>query len=107
MRALPRPTFRMDLKVLVRKRDEPNEIRWVHFPGVFSGRTVECALADATEAACEEVRRISKRPRYDLMSFMGAEYHLLNLKFIRVDREDEDDDAIEEGSESHTGTGPC
>jgi hypothetical protein len=95
---LPRPTFRLDLKVLVHRTDETYEIVWIHFPGVFSGRTVECALAEAAEAACDEVRRISKRPPYDLLAHMGAEYHLLNVQFIRADVEDEDNDAIAAGS---------
>jgi hypothetical protein len=95
---LPRPTFRLDLKVLVRRADGATSIIWMHYPGVFSGRSIECALAEATEAACEEVRRISKRPQYDLMAHVGAEYRLLNLKFIRADVEDEDNDAIAAGS---------
>ena len=100
---LPRPTFRLDMKVLVRRSDGSRGILWMHFPGVFSGRTVECALAEATEAACDEVRRISKRPPYDLLANIGAEYHLINVKFIRVDVEDEDHDAVENGSGTQSG----
>jgi hypothetical protein len=103
---LPRPTFRLDMKVLVRRADGSRAIIWMHYPGVFSGRTVECALAEATEAACEEVRRISKRPHYDLLTHMGAEYHLMNVKFIRADVEDEDHDAIYEGNGPQAGTRP-
>jgi hypothetical protein len=94
---LPRPTFRLDLKFLVSRSDGTRDIVWMHYPGVFSGRSVVCALAEATEAACEEVRRISKRPAYDLMLHIGAEYHLLNVDFIRADVEDEDHDAIAQG----------
>jgi hypothetical protein len=94
MATLPRPTFRLDLKFLVRKADGSSELVWMHYPGVFSGRSVVCALAEVSEAACEEVRRISKRPAYDLMTHVGADYHLINVKFIRADVEDEDDDAI-------------
>jgi hypothetical protein len=94
---IPRPTFRMDLKVETVRRDGSKEVFWMHFPGVFSGRTPECALAAATEAACEEVLRISKRPQYDLMTHLGAEWHLLNIRFKRVDVED-DDEIRESGS---------
>jgi hypothetical protein len=115
MPLLPRPTFRLDLKVRVSRADGTHEIIWMHYPGVFSGRTVECALAEATEAACDEVRRISKRPQYDLLSKIGAEYHLLNVKFIRADVGDEDHDAIagrddpggRTGFGGNTSQGPC
>jgi hypothetical protein len=90
MAILPRPTFRLDMKWVVTRADGAKEIIWMPYPGVFSGRTVECALAEATEAACEEVRRISKRPRYDLLAHIGADYHLMNLSFSRADVEDED-----------------
>ena len=86
------PTFRLDLQWVVSKTDGSREIRWVQFPDVYSGRTVECALAAVTEAACEEVRRISKRPQYDLLMLMGADYHLVNCKFTRVDVEEDNDE---------------
>jgi hypothetical protein len=115
MATLPRPTFRLDLKFLVRKADGTREIVWMHYPGVFSGRSVVCALAEASEAACEEVRRISKRPPYDLLGHLGADYHLINVKFIRADVEDEDNDAIESrddelsraGVGGNIAKGPC
>jgi hypothetical protein len=95
---IPNPTFRLDLLVETARRDGGRETFWMHYPGVFSARTVECALAKATEAACEEVLRISKRPQYDLMTHLGAEWHLLNVRFKRIDVEDEDDGAIRESS---------
>jgi len=88
MPSLPRPTFRIDLQVMTVQRDGGSKTFWMHYPGVFTGRTVECALALATEAACEEVLRISKRPQYDLMAHLGAEWHLLNVRFVRVDIEE-------------------
>jgi hypothetical protein len=91
MALIPRPTFRIDLKFLVRKSDGARDIIWMSYPGVFSGKSVHCALADTTEAACEEVRRIAKRPPYDLLRHVGADYHLLNVRFTRLDVENEDD----------------
>ena len=103
--ALPRPTFKLDLKFLVSRADGSSEVVWMAYPGVFSGRTIDCALAEATEAACEEVRRIAKPPRYDLLRYVGAEYHLLNLRFKRIDVEDEDGDAEERRPDPEDGDG--
>lgn len=103
---LPRPTFRLDLKFVETSRDGSRRVFWMHYPGVFSGRCVDTALAEASEAACEEVRRISRRPQYDLLSNIGVEYHLLNLKFVRVDVGDEDDDAVKNGGNPQGGTCP-
>jgi hypothetical protein len=102
---LPRPTFRLDLKFLVSRADGSRDVVWMSYPGVFSARTIGCALAEATEAACEEVRRIAKRPRYDLMKHVGAEYNLLNVRFTRADVEDEDGDAEESGKSQEDGDG--
>ena len=104
MSLTPRPTFRLDLKFLVRKSDGSRDIIWMNYPGVFAGKSVDCALAETTEAACEEVRRIAKRPPYDLVKHIGADYHLLNVRFTRVDVEDEDDAA--RNPESHRGESP-
>src|SRR6476620_3536622 len=100
-----KPTFKLDLKFLVSRADGSREVVWMAYAGVFSGRTRDCALADATEAACEEVRRIAKRPRYDLMKHVGAEYHLLNVRFTRADVEDEDGDAEERRPHPEDGIG--
>lgn len=106
MATLPRPTFRLDLKFLVTRADGSRDIFWMRFPGDFGGRSVVCALAEVAEAACEEVRRISKRPPYDLLTHIGADYHLVNVKFIRADVEDEDHDAIEGRDDSGGRAGP-
>jgi hypothetical protein len=94
MAVLPRPTFRLDLKFVARHADGSTKIFRMSYPGEFGGRSVVYALAAAAEAACEEISRISKRPPYDLLSHIGADYHLINATFVRVDVEDEDDDAI-------------
>jgi hypothetical protein len=78
---------------------------WMRFPGDFGGKSVVCALAEAAEAACEEVRRISKRPAYDLIGHLGADYHLINARFTRTDVEDEDHDATEGTDDGRGGSG--
>jgi hypothetical protein len=85
-----RPGFRVELKVRVRKADGLQSMVWMAMPEIFAGQDVECALEEAVEAACNEVRRIAKRPKYDLVDVLGADYHVMNVRFVRTDLEDED-----------------
>jgi hypothetical protein len=85
-----RPAFRVELKVRVRRADGTTGIRWLPMPEPFDGSNVECALAHAVDEAGDEVRRIAKRPAYDMVGFLGAEYNVINLRFVRADVEDED-----------------
>ena len=58
----------------------------------FDGQTVVKALQEATEAGCNEVGRIARRPAYDLISVLGADYCVVNVRFVRTDVEDEDNE---------------
>jgi hypothetical protein len=85
-----RSTFRVELKVRVRRTDGSTSLMWMAMPDPYDGQNIECALAHAVDKAAEEVRRISRRPKYDLVGVLGADYHVLNVRFVRMDVEDED-----------------
>jgi hypothetical protein len=85
-----RSTFRVELKVRVRRTDGSTSLMWMAMPELYDGQNIECALAHAVDKAAEEVRRISRRPKYDLVGVLGADYHVLNVRFVRMDVEDED-----------------
>jgi hypothetical protein len=85
-----RSTFRVELKVRVRRTDGSTSLIWMAMPDPYDGQNIECALAHAVDKAAEEVRRISRRPKYDLVGVLGADYHVLNVRFVRMDVEDED-----------------
>lgn len=85
-----RPAFRVELKVKVRRADDTSSMLWLTMPDEYGGQTVECALAHAVDKAGDEVRRIASRPAYDLVGKLGADYRVINLRFVRTDVGDED-----------------
>lgn len=86
-----RPAFWVDVKVRIAYANGSTKIVWCRIDQEFDGRNVECALAHAVEKASDEVRRVSRRPAYrDLKNALGGEYHVINVRFVRVGVEDED-----------------
>lgn len=86
-----RPAFWVDVKVRIDKNDGTSVIDWLRIDELFDGSNVECALAHAVDKAGEEVRRIANRPAYkNLKERLGGTYHVVNVRFVRVDVENED-----------------
>lgn len=94
MTELPiRPAFWVDVKVRIERMDGTTSISWLRIDRAFDGKNVECALAHAVDRAGDEVRRIASRPGYkDLKAILGGSYHVLNVRFVRVGMEDDDDE---------------
>lgn len=91
MTVLIRPAFWVDVKFRIIRVDGTASITWLRIDDAFDGKNVECALAHAVERAGDEVRRIATRPAYkDLKNVLGGEYHVINVRFVRVGVENED-----------------